>query len=126
MKKEFKSGDKVFHIELEEYGIFIGYSKLNNYNAIVEFIDLNGNEYSEIVPLCFLKKEITTMEIEKIICPNCKKLHNKKHILGAIVVPYYGIELKIRCPKCSKIFICKIFKDEILTNKKHEEIKKRY
>lgn len=74
----------------------------------------------------FLKKEITTMEIEKIICPNCKKLHNKKDILGAIVVPYYGIELKIRCPKCSKIFICKIFKDEILTNKKHEEIKKRY
>lgn len=53
MKKEFKSGDKVFHIELEEYGIFIGYSKVNNYDAIVEFIDLNGNEYSEIVSLCF-------------------------------------------------------------------------
>ena len=56
MKKEFKSGDKVFHTRLKQYGIFINYSKLSNDDAIVKFVDEYGDEDVKVVSLCFLEK----------------------------------------------------------------------
>ncbi len=55
MKKEFKTGDKIFHTRLGKYGTFIAYSRLSDNDAIVEFID----DYEDVivVSLCFLKKE---------------------------------------------------------------------
>ena len=56
MKKEFKTGDKVFHTRLKQYGIFINYSKFSNDDAIVKFVDEYGDEDVKVVSLCFLEK----------------------------------------------------------------------
>ena len=56
MKKEFKSGDKVFHTRLKKYGVFVAYSKLSDNDAIVEFIDEYGYEDIITISVCFLKK----------------------------------------------------------------------
>ena len=56
MKKEFKTGDKVFHTRLGKYGTFIAYSKLSDSDAVVEFIDEDDYEEAMFVSLCFLKK----------------------------------------------------------------------
>lgn len=56
MKKEFKTGDKIFHTRLGKYGTFIAYSKLSDNDAIVEFIDEYDYEDVIVVSSCFLKK----------------------------------------------------------------------
>lgn len=63
MEKIFKSGDKVFHIRLKQYGIFISYLKSSDDEAIVEFVDQYGGEDVKVVSLCFLQK-VETKEVE--------------------------------------------------------------
>lgn len=58
MKKEFKTGDKVFHTRLRKYGFFVDYSKWSDDYAVVSlFYDDNFKE-TMFVSLHFLEKAI--------------------------------------------------------------------
>ena len=41
--KKFKPGDRVFHKNLQQYGVFIGYALVTAEECDVEFIDDEGN-----------------------------------------------------------------------------------
>ena len=42
MEKKFKSGDRVYHRNLKQYGKFIGYAWESDEECDVEFIDDDG------------------------------------------------------------------------------------
>lgn len=62
------------------------------------------------------------MKKEEIICPNCKKAHNRKELLGTIIIPRDGIKLDVECLQCGEIFVCEFVRGLKLTIKEHEKI----
>lgn len=53
--KKFKHGDRVFHKNLEQYGIFISYAWESDEECDVEFIDDDGNVEQKHVSINQLK-----------------------------------------------------------------------
>ncbi len=65
MKKEFKTGDKVFYMETEQYGTFVDYSIYKENMAIVNLFCDNNSEEETFISLSHLKKaETKKVEIE--------------------------------------------------------------
>jgi hypothetical protein len=58
MKKEFKTGDKIFYTETNQYGIFVDYSKCRDDEAVVNLFYGDNFEEAVFVSLCFLEKAI--------------------------------------------------------------------
>lgn len=62
------------------------------------------------------------MEKEEIICPNCKKVYNRKELLGTIIIPRDGIKLEVECLQCGESFVCEFVRGLKLTIKEREKI----